>query len=238
MRRFERLLEAGRRANADGKPAEALEALEAALGLWRGNALADLVYEEFARTEIDRLEELRLVATEERIDAMLALGQHDTVIPELEALTAKHPLRERLRGQLMLALYRAGRQAEALRVYGDTRKRLVDELGIEPGQGLKDLEQEILRQDSSLDVPRSAVASRRRRMALGALALTLAGVAAAAAVLITQGGAESAQALADPIRTSSFPRRAATSCAKRRFATRCGSHTAWARSGAPRPRAS
>ncbi len=198
VRRFERLLEAGRRANADGKPAEALEALEAALGLWRGNALADLVYEEFARTEIDRLEELRLVATEERIDAMLALGQHDTVIPELEALTAKHPLRERLRGQLMLALYRAGRQAEALRVYGDTRKRLVDELGIEPGQGLKDLEQEILRQDSSLDVPRSAVASRRRRMALGALALTLAGVAAAAAVLITQGGAESAQALADP----------------------------------------
>jgi DNA-binding SARP family transcriptional activator/ABC-type transport system substrate-binding protein len=198
VRRFERLLEAGRRANADGKPAEALEALEAALGLWRGNALADLAYEEFVRTEIDRLEELRLVATEERIDAMLALGQHDTLIPELEALTAKHPLRERLRGQLMLALYRAGRQAEALRVYGDSRKRLVDELGIEPGQGLKDLEQEILRQDSSLDVPRSAVASRRRRMALGALALTLAGVAAAAAVLITQGGAESAQALADP----------------------------------------
>ena len=98
VHRFERLLEEGRRANAAGKPAEALEALETALGLWRGAALADLSYETFARTEIERLEELRLVATEERIDAELALGRHDTLIPELEALTAKHPLRERCAG--------------------------------------------------------------------------------------------------------------------------------------------
>ena len=151
VHRFERLLEEGRRANADGKPAEALEALEAALALWRGGALADLEYETFARPEIDRLEELRLVATEERIDAELALGRQGPVIPELEALVSKHPLRERLRGQLMLALYRSGRQAEALRVYGDTRKRLVDDLGIEPGQALKELEQAILRQDPALD---------------------------------------------------------------------------------------
>ena len=195
--RFERLLEEGRRANAERKPAGALDALEAALGLWRGPALADLAYEEFARTEIERLEELRLVATEERIDAELALGRHDTLIPELESLTATHPLRERLRGQLMLALYRAGRQAEALRVYSDTRKRLVDELGIEPGQALKELEQAILRQDPALDLPRTAAATRRRRIAAGALALALAGVAAAGILLVTKGGTESAQALAE-----------------------------------------
>ncbi len=168
-----------------------------ALALWRGNALADLAYEEFARTEIERLEELRLVATEERIDAELALGRHDTLIAELESLVAKHPLRERLRGQLMLALYRSGRQAEALRVYADTRMRLVDELGIEPSQPLRDLEQAILRQDPALDLPRPAARKRRRRVAAGALALALAGVVAAAVVAFTQGGTESAQALAE-----------------------------------------
>ncbi len=198
VHRFERLLEAGRRANAAGKPAEALEVLEAALGLWRGAALADLSYETFTRTEIERLEELRLVATEERIEAELALGRHDTLIPELEALTAKHPLRERLRGQLMLALYRAGRQAEALRVYSDARKRLVDELGIEPGSALKELEQAILRQDPALDLPRPVAETRRRRALVGAGALVLAGAAAAVVVGLTQGGTESAQALADP----------------------------------------
>ena len=132
--RFEGLLEDGRRANAAGKPADALAVLEDALALWRGEALGDLAYEEFARTEVERLGDLRLVAVEERIEAELALGHHDRLVPELEALTAKHPLRERLREQLMLALYRSGRQAEALRVYADARKRLVDELGLEPGQ--------------------------------------------------------------------------------------------------------
>src|SRR5215203_3031651 len=125
--RFERLLEVGRRSNVAGKPEDALRALEAALALWRGDALADLAYEDFARPDAERLDRLRLVATEERIDAELAFGRHDALIAELEALSARHPLRERLLGQLMLALYRAGRQAEALRVYSDARPRLVDE---------------------------------------------------------------------------------------------------------------
>jgi DNA-binding SARP family transcriptional activator/ABC-type oligopeptide transport system substrate-binding subunit len=195
-RRFERILEEGRNANAAGNPERALAALEAALGLWRGPALADLAYEPFARAEVERLEELRLVATEERIDAELALGRHDTLVPELELLTAEHPQRERLRGQQMLALYRAGRQAEALRVYSATRTRLVDELGIEPGHALKELEQAILRQDPELGEPRPIVSSRQRRMLIGALALVLAGGVAAGVVLTTKGGAESAQAVA------------------------------------------
>jgi DNA-binding SARP family transcriptional activator/ABC-type transport system substrate-binding protein/streptogramin lyase len=198
VRRFERLLEEGRRANAAGNPKDAVEVLDQALGLWHGNALADVAYEDFARAESDRLEELRLVATEERIDAELTLGQHYALVPELESLVAKHPLRERLRGQLMLALYRSGRQAEALGVYSDTRRRLVEELGIEPGVALKELEQAILGQNPSLDLPRTAAATRRRRVAASSLALGLAGLAAAGIVLVTQGGAEGAQALAEP----------------------------------------
>ena len=119
-------------------------------------ALGDLAYEEFARGEVERLDELRLVATEERVDAELGLGRHDVAVPELEALTARHPLRERLRGQLMLALYRSGRHAEALRVYADTRRLLLEELGIEPSTQLRELEQAILRQDPTLDGPRPA----------------------------------------------------------------------------------
>jgi DNA-binding SARP family transcriptional activator/ABC-type transport system substrate-binding protein len=196
--RFEHSLEQGRRANAEGKPSDALAALEAALSLWRGNAFADLAYEEFARAEAERLEELRLVATEERIDAELALGRHSAVIPELETLVGEHPLRERPREQLMLALYRSGRQADALRVYGDARRWLVDELGIEPGAGLRNMEQAILRQDPALDPPRSPATTRRRRIAVGAVALAAAGVAAAAVVMVTQGGTENAHALAEP----------------------------------------
>jgi ABC-type transport system substrate-binding protein/DNA-binding SARP family transcriptional activator len=194
VHQFEQLLEQGRRANAAGEPKQALAALEPALGLWRGGAFADLAYEPFVRTEIERLEELRLVATEERIEAELALGRHDTLVPELESLTSTHPLRERLRGQLMLALYRAGRQAEALRVYGDTRKQLVDELGIEPGQALRDLEQAILRQDPALELPRAAAATRSRRLIAGAVALAAAGGIAAAVVILTQGGPQNAEA--------------------------------------------
>jgi DNA-binding SARP family transcriptional activator/ABC-type transport system substrate-binding protein/streptogramin lyase len=198
VHRFERLLEEGRQANAAGEPGKALTALESALALWRGGAFADFAYEAFARTEIERLEELRLVAIEERIDAELALGHHDTLVPELEALSSSHPLRERLRGQLMLALYRAGRQAEALRVYGSTRKRLVEELGIEPGQALRDLEQAILRQDPALDPPRTAAATRSRRIIAGSGALAVAGGIAAAVVLLTQGGTENAAAFPQP----------------------------------------
>ena len=130
--------------------------LDDALSLWRGVALGDLAYEEFASGEVERLDELRLVATEERVDAELGLGRHDVAVPELEALTARHPLRERLRGQLMLALYRSGRHAEALRVYADTRRLLLEELGIEPSTQLRELEQAILRQDPTLDGPRPA----------------------------------------------------------------------------------
>ncbi len=205
-RRFERLLEEGRRANAAGKPADAAEALREALALWRGDALADLAYESFARTEIERLEELRLAALEERVDADLALGRHQALVAELESLTAKHPLRERLRGQSMLALYRSGRQAEALRVYSETRKRLVEELGIEPGEALRQLEQAILRHDPSLDLALSAHAGagparpRRRRRALTAATLALAAGIAAAAVVLANGGTQSsrAQSLAEP----------------------------------------
>ena len=197
-RRFERLLEEGRRTNAEGRPGEAVDTLDQALGLWHGNALTDVEYEDFSRAESDRLEELRLAATEERIDARLALGEHDALIPELESLVARHQPRERLRAQQMLALYRAGRQAEALRAYSDLRTRLAEELGIEPGQTLKELEQAILRQDPALGRSRpTIVAERRRRLAAGAAALALAGLAVAVAVLATQGGAESAQALAD-----------------------------------------
>jgi DNA-binding SARP family transcriptional activator/ABC-type transport system substrate-binding protein len=195
--RFEGLLESGRRANAAGRPQKALDDLEAALGLWRGEPLGDLAYEDFARSEVERLDELRRVAIEEQIDAELTLGRHDTLVPKLEALTAKHPLRERLRGQSMLALYRSGRQAEALRVYADTRRRLVDELGIEPSPQLRELEQAILRQDPSLDLPGRAKAARKRGALVGAGALVAAGAAVAVIVGLTKGGTEGAQALAD-----------------------------------------
>ena len=121
--------------------------LREALGLWRGPPLADFAFDSFAQEEIARLEELRLAAIEERIDADLALGRQADLVAELEALVAHHPLRERLRGQLMLALYRSGRQAEALQVYQDARHVLVEELGLEPGRALQQLEQAILRQD-------------------------------------------------------------------------------------------
>jgi DNA-binding SARP family transcriptional activator len=127
------------------------EALHEALALWRGPALADFVYEPFASEEIARLEELRLVAHERRVEADLERGRSAELVAELEQLIAVHPLRERLRGQLMLALYRSGRQAEALAVYQDTRKTLVEELGIEPGPALQELERSILQQDPALE---------------------------------------------------------------------------------------
>jgi DNA-binding SARP family transcriptional activator/ABC-type transport system substrate-binding protein/streptogramin lyase len=202
VHRFDRLFEEGRRANAAGKSAAAAKVLRQALGLWRGGALADLGYESFARVEIERLEVLRLAALEERIDADLALGRHQAIVAELESLTAKHHLHERPRAQLMLALYRSGRQAEALRVYADTRRRLVDELGLEPGQALQQLEQAILRQDPSLDLALagSGTRRRRRRRLAAATALLLAAAAAAAGVLLAHGGTQSsrAQSLAQP----------------------------------------
>src|SRR4051794_23649854 len=133
-----------KRLRDEGRPHEAL-------ALWRGPAYDDLAYERCVQAERARLDELRLVTLEERIDDDLANGRHADLIGELEALTAEHPLRERLRGQLMLALYRCGRQAEALEAYRRARAELVDELGIEPGRPLRDLHDAILRQDAALD---------------------------------------------------------------------------------------
>ena len=131
-----------------------------ALALWRGPALADFAYEPFAQAEIVRLEELRLVALEGRIDGELAEGRHAGVVGELEALVREHPLRERFYGQLMLALYRSERQAEALAVYASARSTLVEELGLEPGERLRTLQRQILEQDSALDDARGTTPER------------------------------------------------------------------------------
>jgi DNA-binding SARP family transcriptional activator len=128
-----------------------VDLLREAERLWRGSPLAEFAYEDFAQAAIARLEELRLSVVEERIDGELALERHSELIGELEALVAEHPLRERLRGQLMLALYRSGRQADALRVYQETRRALLEELGIDPGPALRRLHSAILRQERSLD---------------------------------------------------------------------------------------
>jgi DNA-binding SARP family transcriptional activator len=151
LHRFERLVDEGRSLLARGLAEDAAARLREALALWRGPALADFTYESFAQPAIARLEEIRLAALELRIAGDLDSGRHDELVAELEALVAAHPLRERLRTQLMTALYRAGRQAEALDVYQDARRALVDELGIEPSPALHDLERAILRQDPSLN---------------------------------------------------------------------------------------
>ncbi len=145
--RFERLVAEAR----VSEPAAASQKLGEALALWRGAALADVAEAAFAAVEIGRLEELRLTATEELADAELALGHDAELVSELERLVAQNPVRERLRGQLMLALYRSGRQADALECYQDARSTLVDELGIEPSNRLRELHQAILRQDPELD---------------------------------------------------------------------------------------
>ena len=155
LQRFERLLGEGREALAEGDPDARRAALHDALALWRGPALAEFAFEPFAQAEIGRLEDLRLAAVEERIEADLALGRHADLIGELEALVAENPYRERLRGQLMLALYRSGRQAEALEAYRNARRALVDELGIEPSAALQRLEKQILTQDEALDTRRT-----------------------------------------------------------------------------------
>jgi WD40 repeat protein/DNA-binding SARP family transcriptional activator len=150
--RFERLVEAGGEALADDRPADAAVRLRDALSLWRGPALEDVTYETFAQPEIARLEELRMLALDRRIDADLALGRHADVVAELEVLIAGQPLREQLRRQQMLALYRCGRQAEALEAFREARRLLVDEVGVEPGAELRGLHEAILRQDPALEL--------------------------------------------------------------------------------------
>jgi class 3 adenylate cyclase len=160
--RFERLLAEARAA----EPPERERMLREALALWRGPPLADLALEPVAQVETARLEELRLAAEEELVETRLALGQHVDLVPELEARIAAHPYRERLRGQLMLALDRSGRQAEALEAYQDARRALDELLGLEPSPALRELEQAILRQDADLSplpsMPPAPVAERRK----------------------------------------------------------------------------
>ena len=142
---------AGRAALEAGRYTEAAETLREALALWRSPVLADLADYAFIRPEAARLEELRLAALEARIDADLALGRHDALTAELEHLAGEHPLREQLHGQLMLALYRCGRQAEALAAYRRARDLLADQLGIDPGEPLQHLHGSILAHDPALD---------------------------------------------------------------------------------------
>ena len=151
--RFEQLVAEGGRELAAGRPEQAAGALERALALWRGAALADVAYEPFAQAEIKRLHELRITALEQQVETDLALGRHADVVGRLPALIADHPYREHLRGQLMLALYRCDRQADALQAYRDARTELVDGLGIEPGERLRELEGAILAHDPELLPP-------------------------------------------------------------------------------------
>ena len=158
LARFEELTE---RARPERDPIARAELLRQALGLWRGEPLAEFHREPFAHAAAGRLAELRLEALVQRVDADLELGRHEALVGELTALVADEPLRERLRGQLMLALYRSGRQAEALHVYREGRTRLVEQLGIEPGPELQDLERAILRQNAVLAAPTDQRDARR-----------------------------------------------------------------------------
>jgi YVTN family beta-propeller protein len=196
-RRFEALAAEGRDALAASEAERASTVLREALGLWRGRAFVEVADERWARPEAERLEELRLQAVEDRVDAELALGRHAALVPELELLAAQNPNRERLVGQHMLALYRCGRQADALAAYRAARRSLVDELGLEPGPELRRLEAAVLAQDPALDPPPSArpgptdaVPGKRRRTlraALGAVAILVAG---AFALIGLSGGDE------------------------------------------------
>jgi DNA-binding SARP family transcriptional activator/DNA-binding beta-propeller fold protein YncE len=187
--RFEQLVVAA----SGAPPAEAASYVKEALALWRGHPLADLSLEPWAEAEIARLEERRLAAFEDRADAELALGNHRELVPELEALVAEHPFREQLLERLVLALYRSGRQAEALAAYGRGAARLRSELGLEPSHSLRELETRILRQDESLAAPRrpEAAAARRRRswrLVVAGAVVVVAAAVAAAIVASTGGG--------------------------------------------------
>jgi YVTN family beta-propeller protein len=184
VNRFRELLEEGRAALAANEPVKAGETLREALVLWRGPPLAEFTYDSFAQEEIARLQELHLAALEERIEADLALGKHDAVVQELEGLVARHPFRERLRGQLMLALYRGGRQAEALEIYRHTRRTLADELGLEPSPRLQQLERAILAHDLSVQSPTRPSPRERARRKGGFLIALGASIVVAAALAV------------------------------------------------------
>ncbi len=184
LKRFERSAEDASRALDSGDAGTAARLLADALDLWRGPPLADLSSEPFAQISIARLEEIRLAAVEQRVEAELALARHGELVGELEELVAAHPLREHFYGQLMLALYRSGRQAEALEAYRKAREVLVDEFGIEPTSALRRLERAILKQEPSLDLEQA----RARPTTTGAI-LVLPGAA----------GLDGLLALAEPL---------------------------------------
>jgi len=189
--RFERFMREGRAALVAGDARRASAKLSEALALWRGPPLADLDSTPIAHGESRRLEELHVRALEDKFEAELALGHHAGIVAEVEAAAARHPLRERLRGQLMLALYRCGRQADALEAYQDLRRLLVGELGLEPGRALLNLEQAILRHDPALESPPPAPVAkggRSRRRSVAALGAVVTAAAAIAAVLLARTG--------------------------------------------------
>src|SRR3954447_6689188 len=208
LQRFERLVEEGSEDLAAGAPLGAEAKLLEALKLWRGPPLADFSFDSFAQAPIAQIEELHLAAIELLIAAQLELGRHADVIGRLGTLVAEHPFRERLWQQLMLALYRAGRQADALAAYQEARHALVDELGLEPGADLRELEARILTQDPSLDLsarptaipdasgaeprptvrPRSPAGIGRRGLVVLASVVALAAIAAVSLLLLARGG--------------------------------------------------
>src|SRR5215207_4932780 len=196
LERFELLRAEGRDALERGDPGGAAERLRAALGLWRGEALSDIGFEPFIQTEAARLEGLRLDAVQDRIEADLTRGRGTELVGELERLVAAEPLRERLWAQLMLALYRAGRQADALDAYRRARQTLVEQLGIEPGPELRDLERRILEQDPALGrgprVPAQLPRSTSVRLLLVLLALAAVGVIVTAVLLVGGGSGRTA----------------------------------------------
>ena len=205
--RFLALVARGREALASGDAAAASTALTEALALWRGRPLADVELEGLDRIEVERLAELRITTHEERIDADLALGRQAQLVAEIEALVGEYPLREGLRAQLMTALARSGRHAEALAVYQDARRTLVDELGLEPSPALRELESAILRHDPSLTaalpvkeplvvaiLPRG----RNRRATLALAVLTALALTSGIAAAFLVGGDEGTSAAAAP----------------------------------------
>jgi DNA-binding SARP family transcriptional activator len=174
LHRFERLLRDGRQALLAGDLDDAAQTLDRALALWRGPPLAELALDPSVDAAIARLCELRLSGLEDRFEAGLLLGTHAELVPELEGFVREHPLHERARAQLMLALYRSGRQSDALQTYREARRRLAEELGLEPGPELRGLEKAILVQDPSLAGPEERSSRRRpgpRRLVAGSLAV-------------------------------------------------------------------
>ena len=193
-RRFEALAAEGREALAAGQAGRAARVLAEALALWRGAAYAEVADEPWARAEAGRLAGLRLSAVEDRIEAELTLGHHAALVPELELLVSREPTRERLAGQLMLALYRSGRQADALSAYRAVRRSLVEELGLEPGPELRRLEAAVLAQDPALELPpkpRPASEAGARSASQACPAASLTGRRAAAGPSMAQAPAGS-----------------------------------------------